>query len=154
MAKMGTAARAMHFGPDHAEFSVHRGADIVGMNRRVETGPAGAGLELGIEHKQVRAAADALIQAVTRRLFAVLAGEGPLRAVLARDLVLLGRQLGSPFGVGLDNPAGLDQCSLRHGKDFDGSSFRHGGLPGVDGPPRDAHQTDAGNDGPDGFHRR
>src|SRR5215470_3389171 len=72
------------------------------FDRRPKARPARAGIELGVGRKQRRAAAHAVEHA-----FAFLAvervRERAFGAVLARDVILLGRELSLPLIVGLRN---------------------------------------------------
>src|SRR5581483_8339065 len=59
-----------------------------------------AGVVFRVRLEQGRAAARAVIRPGLERVV-VLAGERRLRSLLAKDAVLLGRELGPPFGIGL-----------------------------------------------------
>ena len=64
MAEMSPAPGAEHFIPHHPTGGIGMGPDIEGGYRGKETGPAGAGVKLGIRQKEVGTAADAGINAV------------------------------------------------------------------------------------------
>src|SRR5678815_3342621 len=98
--QMRIAARAQHFGAPHEEAAILLERDGFFRHRRPEARPARAGIVFRRRFEQRRAAADAAIEA---RLLVVpmLAGERPLGAVLARDVILLGRQLFFPLGIAL-----------------------------------------------------
>src|SRR3954454_969173 len=99
MAEMAATAAAMHLGPRHAEGAVLGLAERV-FQRLIEARPAGAAFEFGVGRKQRQVAAgageDALAMLLEQR-----ARARPLGAFLAQDLILLRRELGTPFGVGL-----------------------------------------------------
>lgn len=73
--------------------------DRLFIEGRVKARPAGSGLELCIGFEKRLAAAHAIKQP---RAFLILmgAGESAFRAVLAGDVILLGRQLLAPLRVG------------------------------------------------------
>src|SRR5207249_5652747 len=104
MAQMALAARAMDLGAGHEEAAIALGFDEPLIGRLPEAGPAGAGFELGPGIEHWRTAAHAGIDAIFV-MVGIDAAEGALGAVLARDLVLFGRQLRPPFGVGLGDLA-------------------------------------------------
>src|SRR3990172_6465009 len=62
--------------------------------------PAGARVELGLRAEQLAAAADAAVDAFVLAIVIVPA-EGALGALLAGHVVLHGRELGTPLGIGL-----------------------------------------------------
>src|SRR5581483_1972390 len=90
VAEMAAATAAMHFGADHAPAAIARGFDRTG-NRIVEARPAGAALELGLGAEQLLVAAGAVKRA-RALLMQQRAAAGTLGAVLAHDVILLGRQ--------------------------------------------------------------
>src|SRR5262249_26777373 len=105
MTEMAFAAGTAHFGAAHEKGTVvvlrHGGLG----GRLVEAWPAGPGIELGAGCEQGcrtgRAQEGALaLLAVEGR------GAGPLGPVLAQDVVLLRRQLGTPRGIALDDLVG------------------------------------------------
>ena len=91
MAQVGATVGAHGFNANHAEADVpvlfNRARDGQG-----KTGPAAASVKLGAGFEQFRAAADAVVAAVSPVLF-VLAGIGPLCGGVTGDLV------GHGFGV-------------------------------------------------------
>src|SRR5688500_14659826 len=98
VAQVPFAARADHFGADHAVRGVAMLLDraVLGAG---EARPARAAVELGVALEQRLPAPGADVFAGGLVLL-VLAGEGPLGAGLPQHLVLLGRQLRAPLGVG------------------------------------------------------
>src|SRR6186997_303947 len=84
----------------HAVAFVEVISDDALLERLREARPTRAAVELARRVEQRRAAADAVV-AAGREQRAHLGAEGPLGAFLARDLVLLGRELRSPLGVTL-----------------------------------------------------
>src|SRR5690348_5132426 len=102
MAEMGVAAAAQHLDPPHEQAAVVLGGDAVLGHRRPEARPAGAGIELGVGAEELLAAAHAGIGA-GRLGVPIGAAEGALGALLARDAVLLGCELGAPLGVAFDH---------------------------------------------------
>src|SRR5215472_15469050 len=119
---MRIASRAQHLGPLHEKRAVALGLDVLRRDRLIEARPSGARFELGVRAEQRVAAADAPVDSLLV-ILGVLVGERALGAGLARDLVLLGRQLLAPFLVGLDdfvfheNPfllAGVGELNDRH----------------------------------------
>ena len=111
VAEMAAAGRAMAFRPDHAVAAVLGVLDRPGKGI-VEARPAGVALELEVRAEQRRPAADAG-EGPGALLVQQGAGAGPLRAVTAHDLVLLGRQHGAPFGVGPGDGIGLGHVGSR-----------------------------------------
>src|SRR6185437_4244843 len=99
VAKMAAAGGAVHFGAHHAPVAILRGFDRAG-DRIVEARPAGAALEFQLRLEQGRVAGDAG-KDTRAMLVQQRAAAGPLRAVAAHDLVLVGRQELAPFGVGV-----------------------------------------------------
>src|SRR5256885_1530680 len=90
MAQVAAAAAAMHLGAQHAVGAVlARGHGLV--QRLPEAGPAGAAVELGLGREQRQRAARAG-KGAGAVLLVQGAGAGALRAFLAQDLVLLGRE--------------------------------------------------------------
>jgi hypothetical protein len=99
---MRIAAGADDFHPHHAVAAIHDGLHIFLCHGLEKTGPAGAGIELRPGGKEGQVAADAVIDA---GLVIVVenAAEGRLRALAARDAVLLVGELLLPFFVGFDD---------------------------------------------------
>src|SRR3954452_23833516 len=96
MAEATAAGGAEHLGAFHAEGRVGLLVDRLRVGRRRERGPAAAGVVLRIGDEELCPAAGAPVGARLERVV-VLAAERPLRALLAKDPVLLGRQLGLPL---------------------------------------------------------
>src|SRR5579872_5602620 len=98
VAQMPAAAAAMHLRARVDQLEIARRRDR-SLDRREEARPPGAAVEFGLGAIELqragRAREDALAVLVIER-----AREGPLRAVLAEDPILLGRQFLAPFGVG------------------------------------------------------
>ena len=101
MAEVAVAFFAGDLDANHAEAGVARDIDGV-VDRRVKCRPTAAGVVLGFGQKQRRAAGFADVGAVLVMMI-VFAGERPLGAFLPEDAILLGRQLGPPLGIGLDD---------------------------------------------------
>src|SRR4051812_44236965 len=102
---MSAAALADDLGPAHPVRRVVPDLDRLGELRLGEARPARAGVELRLGVEQLRAAGGAAVDAVLV-VVPVLAGERALGALLAQHLVLLGRELLAPLGVGLLNLGG------------------------------------------------
>src|SRR5262249_27393716 len=98
-------------------------------DRGPEARPAGAGLELRVGGEEREVAADAVVRA-RGVVVPVLARERSLRALLGRDLVLLGRELGLPLRVGLRDAADLFIYGVLHGGSFPGSLREERGTRG------------------------
>src|SRR5262245_41966727 len=114
VAEVGVAAVAEDLGADHAVTAVLVRADVRVGHWPEEAGPARTRVELGVRREQRQPAADA---GVDSPAFVVQqrSAEGPLGALAAGDLELLGSQLLPPLGVGLDDLGdvhGADQLSL------------------------------------------
>src|SRR5687767_11253647 len=97
MSQVTAAPAAVHF-CSHHEMAAIDGALDCTVDRREETRPAGAAFELPLRHKQRLPAAGAgeragplLVQERTR--------PRPLGSMLAKHVVLLGRQGATPFLV-------------------------------------------------------
>src|SRR5436190_23213681 len=97
---MRAAARADDLGPAHAVASVRAQLDLVGTLRLGEARPSRAGFELGVRAEQLVATGSAAVDPVFLRI-GVLATEGRLRSLAAKDLVLLGSELLAPLLLGL-----------------------------------------------------
>ncbi len=97
---MRVATCAAYFGAAHAVGSVAMFVDVGGGPSLVEAGPATAGVELVVRLEQRRAAAYTAIGAGGFEIV-IFAGERAFGAGLARDLIGLGRELRTPFGLGL-----------------------------------------------------
>src|SRR5579871_1009147 len=97
---MRIAKLAFHSGAAHAKSAVSNGRHIFFGNWLVKTGPAGAGLKLGIRAEERRATAHA---AIDPRLMVVpvLAGKSHLRAIFARYIVSARRKLLLPLALTL-----------------------------------------------------
>src|SRR5579872_1883400 len=97
---MRVAAFAQYLGAGHEEAAVGFGHDVFRCDGRPEARPSGAGVEFGIRAEErgsaTYAAEDALLMP-----FVIFVREWRFGACLARDLVLLRRQLAFPFCVGL-----------------------------------------------------
>src|SRR5581483_326046 len=104
VAEVRAAAAALDLGADHAVARVLDLGDGVLVERLPEARPAGARLELGLGREERLPAADAAVGARVV-VVPVSAGEGPLGALVARDLELLLRELRAPLGLGLDDLA-------------------------------------------------
>src|SRR6202011_4389632 len=75
-------------------------AHRLAVDRCGEARPAGAGIELRVRGEQRRPAANAAV--IPRALLVPRGtGERALGAVLAGHVILLGRELGAPFGLAL-----------------------------------------------------
>src|SRR5947209_6389376 len=94
--EVAAAARAQHFGANHAVAGVGLLLDRVLAGRRVERGPAAARVVLRVRLEQLRSAAGA---AVRPRLedVVVLTREGRFRSLLPQHVELLARQLLTPL---------------------------------------------------------
>src|SRR3989344_4362092 len=66
MPEMRAALAAMHLGEAHEKAAVILFTDILGFHRRVEAGPAGAGIELGVGAEQLGAATGAFVRSEER----------------------------------------------------------------------------------------
>src|SRR6516164_1365072 len=97
---MRLAAPAEHLGTLHEEAAVGLGSDWGGIDRLREARPARAGIEFRVRREEILAAADTGIDAGRLRV-PIGAGEGAFRPLLARDVILLGRELRAPFRVAL-----------------------------------------------------
>ena len=86
---MRVANRAAHLGPD-AEAAIGLFNHIFLRDRLIEARPARAGFELRLRIEQHRVAADAAIKTIGV-VIGVLARAWTLRALMARDIELLGR---------------------------------------------------------------
>src|SRR5579884_2950804 len=100
--QMRPAAAAGDLGADHPEAGVGRFGNGAVMSRRDKARPSGAGIEFRVRAEELRAAADAFVGS-TFVMIPILAGERRLGAFLARDVILLGRQLTPPLGFRLVN---------------------------------------------------
>ena len=95
------AGGAVHLRTQHEEeAAVLFGLDVLLIYGSVEARPARAGVVLRLGAKERRAASDAAVDAFLL-VIPVLAGKGPLGAMLPGDPVLLGGELLSPFLFGL-----------------------------------------------------
>lgn len=100
------AARgAQHLGPGHEQRAVLVGVNGIGGDRLGETRPAGARLEFRLRAEELGATARAAVDARSV-LIPVLPGKGALRALLAKDVVLLRGQSRAPVGVALGDLRG------------------------------------------------
>src|SRR5579863_9601042 len=96
---MGVAFAAQHLGTEHAMTDILFFDDMILGDRLPIARPAAAAVVFGRALEQFLAAAGAHISAGLPGM-GVLAGEGRFGAVLAAHLILLGRELFLPFGVG------------------------------------------------------
>src|SRR6266496_2184002 len=99
---MSVTPRTKHFGATREKRVVGRGPHVFLEDGLVETGPAGAGLELVLGAKQVKAAADTLVNA-RLVIVPVLAGKGAFCALFAGDLELLRVEQLLPFFLGFND---------------------------------------------------
>jgi len=107
VAKMGVALRAAYLRARHGIGLVLVQANGVIVHRSIEAWPSRAGIVFGLGGEKRAAAGHAAIEAFAL-VVPIGAGEGTLGAVLARDVILLGRQVLAPLLVGfLDLWAGL-----------------------------------------------
>ena len=102
MAQMRVAVGAADFGAHHEERAVLVLAHRVRAHRLVKARPAGAAVELRVRGKQRPVTAHAGVNALVLGV-PVRPGKGALGAVLAGDVILLGRQLRAPLGIGFDD---------------------------------------------------
>ena len=94
--KMRVALFALHLGSGHSVGAICLSFDILFVDRRPETRPAGAGIKLCVGAEECIAAAHTPVHP----LFVVIpiaAGKGPLRSSLAGNLELFWRQLLFPL---------------------------------------------------------
>src|SRR5215475_984731 len=105
MAEVAGAFRAQHFGADHTVAVVGLFVDMALRRRLAEAWPAAAGIEFGVRLEQPLPATGADIGPLPMLMF-VLAGERPLRRLLAQDGILHRGQFLSPLGLALDDFAG------------------------------------------------
>src|SRR5258706_5727184 len=137
VAEMRRAAGAEDLGAPHPVAAVLPGDDVLGRDGLEEARPAGARVEFGLGGKKRKRAAHAGVDPVA---FVVeeQAAESRFGALAARDLVLAGRQLALPFGVGLHDRRALhrpDQlASLVVDADFHDAVTGLGALPHVNPP--------------------
>src|SRR3546814_3974668 len=75
-----------HFGTDHAVADIAHLHDRAAFDRRVETWPTAAGIELGLRIEQWLVAADAVVHAVSPGVV-ILTGKRPLGALQPTDVV-------------------------------------------------------------------
>src|SRR5487761_2270766 len=99
VAQVRSALRALDLDAAHAMAHILDCLQVFFVHRRIETGPAAAGFELGSGTEQLGVAANAAIRPVVVKI-PVLAGERRLRAALAGDGILLRRQFLFPLVVG------------------------------------------------------
>src|SRR5215472_11127216 len=112
VAEMGVTLGALHLVAYHAQADVAAGLDVLFGDRLPEAGPAGAGIKFRRRAEKGIVAADAAEQTL-RVQVPILAGESALGAGVPRDIILLGCQLGLPFGVGLYNFGHALRTNLR-----------------------------------------
>src|SRR5688500_2772018 len=124
VAQVPFAARADHFGADHAVRQVAMLLDraVLGAG---EARPARPAVELGVAFEQRLAATGADVLAGSL-VSLVLAGEGPLGAAPAQDVRLRRRQLRAPLGIGQVHLLGH---AGRPRREIGGSSDERGGGP-------------------------
>src|SRR5690349_2124695 len=94
--EVAAAGPARHFRADHPVAAVLVNLDVRVLPGLGEARPAGAGIELGVRAEQLGSAARAAVDPVVLHVH-VAAGERPLGALLAQDLVLLRRELLTPL---------------------------------------------------------
>ena len=98
MAQMSFALGAAHLGPDHAVADVAMLGNRSLAGRRREAGPTGSTVIFGVALEQRRTATRAPIPSLLL-VMEQRAGPGGFRPRLAKDSILFGAQLASPFGV-------------------------------------------------------
>ena len=98
---MRVASGAKNFHPLHPVTVVLMGDDILRCHRCEKTGPACAGIELGLGSKQRQPATDA---GINPRFVLIVKcpAKCRFRSFIARDAILLRRQLLAPFLIRLD----------------------------------------------------
>src|SRR5688572_10893060 len=101
MAEMRVATTAQHLRPLHEERVVFLSGDGLWLNGLPIARPACARFELMIRAEELLSTSYALVSPFLL-VVPVRAGERALRPLLARDLVLFGRELLFPFLVGFD----------------------------------------------------
>ena len=99
VAEVASAGGAGDFDAVHAEGAVFVELDGVGGDGLEEAGPAGAGFVLGAGLEEGGVAGGAVVEAVGV-VVDQGSGEGALGALFAKDVVLLGGELGAPLCVG------------------------------------------------------
>src|SRR5690349_18041052 len=99
MTEMAAALWTQNCGTNHEMAVVFFTGNPVLSQRRPKTRPAGARIEFRLGRKKLKAAAGAAVNALFF-MVPVLAGEGALRAFLAKHLILFRRQSLPPLGVG------------------------------------------------------
>src|SRR5688572_3286662 len=97
--EMAAARGAHHLGARHPVARVRLGDHAVQRRRLVEARPAASRLELRVGAEELGAAARTAVHAVGV-LVPIRAGERALRAFVAQDLVLLGRESLAPLLLG------------------------------------------------------
>src|SRR5262245_51160281 len=102
---MAAAAAAMHLGADHAVAAVDRVLDRARL-RIVEARPAGAALELLLRLEQ-HLIATGTGECAGALLEIERAASRPFGAVLAHDVVLLGREQLAPLGIAMRDRIGF-----------------------------------------------
>jgi hypothetical protein len=90
VAEVRVALAALHFGARHAMAAIGFFDYIFPGDRRVETGPAGAGIEFGVGTEKFGAATDAAEHTFIMNV-KIRAGEGRLGGRVARDFKLVRR---------------------------------------------------------------
>jgi hypothetical protein len=101
MAQVGIALAAERFGAHHPQAGIGFLSYILFGDRRPKARPAGTGIKLGVGAEKRVAAAHTAVDAWIVQLV-ILAGEGHLGTLLARDRKLIGSELALPFFVALD----------------------------------------------------
>src|SRR5688572_16319625 len=106
VAQVAAATRAVHLDAGHPVAAIGRGAHRVAQGRP-ETRPAGAALEFR-RCVEERPAAPGAVERALALFMVQRARSARLGAVLAKHLVLLGRERGAPllFGLGHEAPRG------------------------------------------------
>src|SRR5271166_1485381 len=100
MAEVGGAIGAQHPRALPEETHGGLGSDVVFRNRRPETGPARARIELLLRAEQRVAAADATVNSLLRSDFPITAGVSEFGSGVTGDRERLAVELLAPFGLG------------------------------------------------------
>src|SRR5688572_10497548 len=114
MSQMPAAAPAMFLDADHAQRQVAIEGDRIGQRLR-EARPPGAAVIFGSRAEQRQIAAGTGENALAL-LLQQRAGEGPLGAGLAQDVITRGTEAAAPFGrAALDRELGLRLAAVEDG---------------------------------------
>ena len=103
VAEMGVTALTGNFGAHHSEATVGGFANILLSYRRPETGPSGAGVELGVGVKQGCVTTDAAEDTLLVRV-RIFIGVRTFGGGVTSDFKGIGRKLLFPFGFSFHNP--------------------------------------------------